>query len=76
METVPVEEAYRAMLCFLEDFLTRGNTELQSLYAVHVVSLADGQPADPAAWNDWVRAIDRMRTGAFAELRGHNRRKQ
>jgi len=59
---VTSEEAYRAMLAFLEATWERSGRgdELGALLGSLALD-ADGRPMDPAAWTDWLAAIERLR---------------
>ncbi len=56
------EEAYRAMFAFLEatwERTGRGD-ELGALLGGLALD-ADGRPMDPAAWTDWLAAVEQSR---------------
>jgi len=63
MEQITVEQAYRAMLCLLQDILRRGNVDVEWLFFSYAGLLTDGCPADPAAWDDWLKAIEDAKRG-------------
>ncbi len=54
------EQAFRAMFVFLSEYYDRtgGSSELGSVLSDIQMIRADGLPADPAAWDDWLAAID------------------
>jgi hypothetical protein len=54
------EQAFRAMFIFLSDYYerTHGKGELGAVLSDIQTIGADGLPADPAAWGDWLAAID------------------
>ncbi|HLY44255.1 MAG TPA: hypothetical protein VKQ73_01645 [Stellaceae bacterium] len=55
------EQAFRAMFIFLKEYHDRtgGQSELGSVLSDIQMNLwADGLPADPAAWGDWLAAIE------------------
>lgn len=55
--SLEVRDAYRAMLFFLENYYRRvPSDEIGALLGG--LSLADdGDPMDPAAWSDWLEAV-------------------
>jgi len=69
MENLNVNEAYRAMLCFIEGYLKRGNTDVESLFYSYAAPHTDGRTADPAAWSDWLDAVREAKEGRFGDLR-------
>lgn len=55
------EEAYRAMILFLEEFYKRtGSDDVGGLLGSMMI-LDDGKPADPALWNDWNSVIKKIK---------------
>ena len=54
------EQAFQAMFAFLNDYYQRtaGKAELGDVLGDIQVNESDGMPADPAAWADWIAAID------------------
>jgi hypothetical protein len=68
MEKLTTDEAYRAMICFLEDYLSRGDSNVSVLLHAYAAPMRDGKPSDPAAWSDWLKAIDSMRNGRCSEF--------
>jgi hypothetical protein len=62
-DSVTIKEAYLAMYEFLVELYERTESdELGSLLG-DLSLLADGTTADPAAWGDWLRCIDKSRGG-------------
>lgn len=61
-----VEQAYRAMFYFLErEFELTGADEIGGLLSSLSWKIWDqGGPADPAAWQDWLDAVDKARAAA------------
>jgi len=56
------EQAYRAMFIFVRTYYRRignVNAEIGELLG-DIQLLEDGTPADPAMWQDWVDAIDKV----------------
>jgi hypothetical protein len=54
------EQAYAAMALFLERYYARSgeSDELASLLGALQISESDGLPLDPAAWADWLSAVE------------------
>ena len=54
------EQAFRAMFFFLKEYYDRtgGTSELSAVLSDIQLNRADSLPADPAAWDDWLAAID------------------
>lgn len=49
-------QAFEAMVLFLNQYYDRAGDDLRTLLAdTHIE--ADGQPGDPAAWDDWVQCV-------------------
>jgi hypothetical protein len=62
-DTLTVREAYVAMYAYLRTLheLT-GSEELGALLG-GMSLLEDGTPADPAVWDDWLRAVRQAKAG-------------
>jgi hypothetical protein len=56
-------DAYRAMICFLEDYFSRTRSEEIGILLGGLALNQDGQPMDPACWHDWITAVDKVRGG-------------
>lgn len=57
------EQAYRAMLAFLQrEVELTESSDLADLVSEYRLG-ADGQPADPAVWNEWLEAVDKATGG-------------
>ena len=54
------EQAFQAMFIFLNEYYERtgGVSELGAVLSDIQINPPDGVPADPAAWDDWLAAID------------------
>ena len=54
------EQAFQAMFIFLNDYYqrTEGKAELGAVLGDIQMNPRDGMPADPAAWADWISAIN------------------
>lgn len=50
-------EALVAMRLFLEQFYARAGNDMETLIADITIE-SDGNPLDPAAWDDWLRCIN------------------
>lgn len=58
--TMTVEQAYRAMLAFLErEVELTESSDLADLVSEYKLA-ADGQPRDPATWDAWMAAVDKV----------------
>lgn len=61
MDKITVRQGYVAMFLFLERLYgTTRADELGSLLG-DLALLEDGNPADPAAWDDWLAAVAKAR---------------
>ena len=56
------EQAFQALFVFLNDYYERtgGKAELGEVLGDIQLNSADGVPFDPAAWGDWLAAIDQV----------------
>ena len=60
-DTLTVEQAYRAMLAFLErEVDLTESSDLADLLAGYRLG-ADGRTSDPALWDEWLEAVGRAR---------------
>jgi hypothetical protein len=58
--TMTVEQAYRAMLAFLErEVELTESIDLADLVSEYKLG-ADGQPRDPAIWEAWMTAVGKV----------------
>ena len=57
------EQAFRAMFVFLNAYYerTQGKAELGAVLSDIQINRHDGLPSDPAAWGDWLAAIEAVR---------------
>jgi hypothetical protein len=55
------EQAFDAMLVFLEEYYqrTKGTGEIGAVLGDIQRNRGDGSPMDPAAWGDWLAAVNR-----------------
>jgi hypothetical protein len=60
------EQAFRAMFIFLNEYhrRTSGDAQLGDVLGDIQLNESDAMPADPAAWGDWLAAIDEARDHA------------
>ena len=63
-----LREAYAAMYVYLEHLYGRSSSSDLAGFLGSMALLDDGQPADPAVWPDWTRAVDEVLSGK-ADLR-------
>jgi hypothetical protein len=64
-DQISVRQAYVAMYQYLKRIYDlTGSDELGGLLG-SMSLLPDGQPADPAAWSDWLRAVGDATEGAW-----------
>jgi hypothetical protein len=59
---ITVEVGYLAMVSFLEELYTKFEFDQLGGILGGLQLLADGTPADPGMWSDWLRAVDRARS--------------
>jgi hypothetical protein len=60
IEQISVEDAFRAMVIFLDRYYDRGggvDTLGDVLSAISQTMWADRSPNDPAQWQDWLDAV-------------------
>ncbi|MGD1901946.1 MAG: hypothetical protein ACFB9N_06875 [Geitlerinemataceae cyanobacterium] len=57
------KEAYLAMYEFLNDFYDRTKSDEVGGLLGEMSLLGDGSTADPAAWEDWLRCIEKIENG-------------
>jgi hypothetical protein len=63
MSNLTEHEAYVAMFAFLERrYRLSGSHDLAALLG-SMGTLSDGGTADPAAWGDWIEAVEAARAG-------------
>lgn len=48
--------AFRAMGMFLTQYYQRAGNDMETLIA-DITLEADGEPLDPAAWDDWLECV-------------------
>lgn len=61
--TMTVEQAYQAMLAFLQrEVELTESSDLADLVSEYRLG-ADGQPRDPALWEEWLEAVGKVKAG-------------
>lgn len=55
-----VEEAFAVMSAFVWDFAQRAGDDLLTLIGDTEI-MTDGRSTDPAAWDDWLACVQRVR---------------
>ena len=55
------KEAFVAMFYFLDAYYDRTKSDAIGSLLGDLTMLADGKPADPAAWEDWQAAINKAK---------------
>jgi hypothetical protein len=58
------KEAYAAMFAFLEHRYDMSNSDDLAGLLGSMSTLPDGNPADPAVWEDWLDAIRKAKSGS------------
>ncbi|WP_022894477.1 hypothetical protein [Agromyces subbeticus] len=61
-DLISTEEAFLAMTDFIWQFAQRAGDDLLTLIGDTGIE-ADGGPTDPAAWEDWLACVARIRAG-------------
>ncbi len=57
-QTLSAEQGFRVMFLFLERYCNRvGSKGDLSAVLSDLQMMPDGRPADPAAWEDWLKAV-------------------
>ena len=56
-----VTEAYQAMYIFLQNLYERTNSDDLGGFLGEMSLLQDEKPADPAVWEDWIKAIKQLK---------------
>ena len=58
METLTAKQAFEAMSVFLDTFYDRTQSDEIGGLLGDLQIVGDGMPADPAAWQDWMKLVD------------------
>ena len=61
MHKLDEHEAFRAMTMFLTQFAERAGDDLLTLMSDITIG-PDGGTFDPAAWNDWMRCVEAVKS--------------
>jgi len=70
MSTLTDREAFLAMVAFLKVHYERTKSDDVGALLGSLSLLSDGSPADPAAWVDWLKAVQSAKEGTVdAQLR-------
>lgn len=59
MKNLTTESAFGAMRLFLEEYYQRTKSEDVGALLEDLRALPDGRPVDPAAWDDWLKCVER-----------------
>lgn len=54
-----IKEAYLTMFFYLDAIYNRTKSDDLGMILSEMIMLADGKPADPAVWNDWLKSISK-----------------
>lgn len=60
MEKLTEQQAFKAMVLFLEGFYERTNADDIGRLLSDLILLEDGSTADPAAWYDWMNCVQKV----------------
>ena len=63
MDNLTINEAYEAMYCFLESLYDSTKSDELGSMLGNMSYLGDGKVADPAVWDDWVKAVKKVKSG-------------
>jgi len=61
------EQGFRAMFLFLDSYWSEFKTATLADVLGDLQPAGEGQSSDPAAWNDWLRAVESV-TGSSCRL--------
>ena len=56
-----IEEAYLAMVNFLEKYYERTNSDNVASLLSDMILIKKETTADPATWKDWLESIDKIK---------------
>jgi len=62
-DKITIREAYAAMYCYLQRYYELTGADELGVLLGSMSLLPDGGSADPAAWSDWVKAVEEVRAG-------------
>lgn len=60
MDRLTTQQAFEAMVLFLEGFYERTQSDDVGGLLGDLILLEDGETADPAAWDDWMKCVRRV----------------
>jgi hypothetical protein len=70
MKNIGVDQAYVAMYEYILEFYNRTKSDEVGALLGGMSYLGDGNTADPSAWNDWLRCVQKALDGSVdASLR-------
>ena len=58
---ISIEEAYQAMFYYLENLYELTKSSDLGGFLGSMTLLDDNKPIDPATWEDWINAIEKMK---------------
>lgn len=61
MDTLTTDQAYHAMLHFLELYYNSTHDNGIGALLGGMAILEDGKPADPALWAEWLKVVSRIK---------------
>ena len=59
--TLTIKEAYLAMFYYLDDYYSKMPSDDLGNLLSDMALLPDGDPANPAAWEDWKKAVEKIK---------------
>lgn len=62
-DKITIKEAYAAMYAYLKGIYELTGSDDLGGFLGSMSLLEDGSPADPAVWEDWMRAVQQARLG-------------
>jgi hypothetical protein len=60
VESLTQMQAFEAMVLFLDDYYERTKADEIGALLGSLQIVGDGMPADPAAWEDWMKCIQKV----------------
>ena len=60
MEKITEKQAFQAMVLFLEGYYERTKSDDVGAILSDLILLEDGNTADPAAWDDWMKGVHKV----------------
>jgi hypothetical protein len=62
MDKLTDKQAFQAMILFLDDYYARKSSDEIGAILGGLQMIGDGMPADPAAWDDWLKCVRQVLT--------------